>query len=149
MVSSLKWIGPKLPALLSTSSARLALMEKEMDEKVQHDLALECRRLAQQLSEDDEGLDTTSRSRKSKEKKEALQALLSLGGQGHFSWDDVTDLLWTIYESSPVQSKARQQVAQMLLAWAQRRDVPFSDAIEAARALYRMSAKGSEEKQQA
>jgi hypothetical protein len=60
-------------------------MEQEMDENVQHDLAVACRRLAQQLNEDDEGLDTTSRSRRSKEKKEALQALWSVGDQRHFS----------------------------------------------------------------
>ena len=41
-----------------------------MDENVPHDLVLECRRLAQQLSKDD-GLDTLSRSRKSKEKTKA------------------------------------------------------------------------------
>ena len=32
-------------------------MEKEMDKNVPHDLVLECRRMAEQLSEDDEGLD--------------------------------------------------------------------------------------------
>jgi len=120
-----------------------------MDENVPHDLALECCRLAQQLSEDDEGLDTTSRSRKSKKKKEALQALLSVGDQRHFSFYDITHLLCTVYESSPLQSKARQHVAQVLLAWAQRRDLPFGDAVEAAHTLYRISPKGSEEKQQA
>lgn len=43
-----------------------------MDENVQHDLALTCRHLAQQLSEDNTRLDTTSRRRKSKEKKSDL-----------------------------------------------------------------------------
>jgi hypothetical protein len=134
---------------ISTNASRAALVEKEMDENVQQDLAPACRRLAQQLSEDDEGLDTTSRSRKSKEKKEALQALLSVGDQRHFSFNDITDLLCAVYESSPVQSKARQHVAQVLLAWAERRDLPFGDAVEAAHILYRISPKGSEEKQQA
>jgi hypothetical protein len=124
-------------------------MEKEMDENVPHDLVLECRRLAQQLSENDEGLDITNRSRKSKEKKKALQALLSLGDQGHFSFHDITDLLCAIYGSSPFQSKTRQHVAQVLLAWAQRRDLPLGDAVEAAHTLYLISPKGSEEKQQA
>jgi len=124
-------------------------VEKEMDENLQHDLAFACRRLAQQLSEDDEGLDTSSRSRKSKEKQEALQALLSVGNQRHFSFNDITDLLCAVYESSPLQSKARQHVAQVLFAWAQRRDLPFGDAVEAAHTLYRISPKGSEEKQQA
>ena len=78
-----------------------------MDENVPHDLVLECRRLAQQLSEDDEGLNTLSRSRKSQEKKKALQALLSVGDQRHFSFHDITDLLCAVYESSPLQSKAR------------------------------------------
>ena len=134
---------------ISTNASRAALVEKEMDENVQHDLAFACSRLAQQLSEDDEGLDTTSRSRKSKEKKEALQVLLSLGNQRHFSFNDITDLLCTVYESSPLQSKARQHVAQVLLAWAERRDLPFGDAVEAAHTLYLISPKGSEEKQQA
>ena len=67
-----------------------------MDENVQHDLALECRHLAQQLSEDDFRLDTTSRSRKSKEKQEALQVLLSGGDQRHFSFNDLTDLLCAV-----------------------------------------------------
>lgn len=120
-----------------------------MDENVPHDLVLECRRLAQQLSEDNVGLDTPSRRRKSKEKKEALQALLSVGDQRHFSFNDITDLLCTVYESSPLQSKARQHVAQVLLAWAERRDLPFGDAVEAAHTLYLISPKGSEEKQQA
>jgi hypothetical protein len=124
-------------------------VEKEMDENISHDLALACRRLAQQLSEDDEALDTTSHSRKSKEKKEALQALVSLGDQRHFSFNDITDLLCAVYESSPLQSKARQHVAQVLLAWAERRDLSFGDAVEAAHTVYRISPKGSEEKQQA
>jgi len=120
-----------------------------MDENVQHDLALECRHLAQHLSEEDEGLDTTSRSRKSKEKKEALQALLSVGDQRHFSFNDITDLLCAVYQGSPLQSKARQHVAQVLLAWAERRDLPFGDAVEAAHTLYLISPKGSQDKQQA
>ncbi|SRR6266487_1145601 len=124
-------------------------MEKDMDENVSHDLVLESRRLAQQLSEEDEGLDTPSRSRKSKEKKEAIQALLSVGDQRHFSFHDITDLLCAVYESSPLQSKAKQYVAQVLLAWAERRDLPFGDAVEAAHTLYIISPKGSEEKQQA
>jgi len=124
-------------------------VEKEMDENVQHDLALECRHLAQQLSEDDFRLDTTSRSRKSKEKQEALQVLLSGGDQRHFSFNDLTDLLCAVYQGSPLQSKARQQVAQLLLAWAERRDLPFGDAVEAAHTLYRISPKGSQDKQQA
>jgi hypothetical protein len=134
---------------ISTNASRAALVEKEMDENVQHDLALECRHLAQQLSEDDEGLDTTSRSRKSKEKQEALQALLSLGDQRHFSFHDIIDLLCAVYQGSPFQSKARQHVAQVLLAWAQRRDLPFGDAVEAAHTLYLISPKGSQDKQQA
>jgi hypothetical protein len=124
-------------------------MEKEMDENVLHNLVLECRCLAQQLNKDDEGLNTPNRSRKSKEKKEAIQVLLNVGDQHHFSFQDITDLLCTLYESSPWQSKARQQVAQVLLAWAQRRDLPFGDAVEAAHTLYIISPKGSEEKQQA
>jgi len=124
-------------------------MEKEMDENLPDDLVLECRRLAQQLSGEDEGLDTTSRSRKSKEKKEALQVLLSVGDQRHCSFNEITDLLCTVYESSPLQSKARQHVAQLLLAWAQRRDLPFGDAVEAALTLYLISPKGSQDKQQA
>jgi hypothetical protein len=120
-----------------------------MDEHVQHDLALACRQLARQLSEEDEGLDTTSRSRKSKEKQEALRTLLSVGDQRHFSFDDITGLLCAVYAGSPAQSKARQHVAQMLLAWAERRDLPFGDAVEAAHTLYRISPKGSQDKQQA
>jgi hypothetical protein len=120
-----------------------------MDENVPHDLVLACRRLAQQLSEEDEGLDAPSSSRKSKEKKKALQALLSLGDQRHFSLNDLIDLLCAVYKSSPLQSKARQHIAQVLLAWAQRRDFPFGDAVEAAHTLYLISPKGSEEKQQA
>ena len=85
-----------------------------MDEYIQQNLALACRHLAQQLSEEDEGLDTTSRSWKSKEKKEALQALLRVGKQDRFSFYDITDLLCAVYAGSPVQSKARQHVAQML-----------------------------------
>ena|SRR5215469_6677001 len=115
---------PKLPSLLSTSSAKSALMEKEMDENVAHDLVLACHHLAQQLSEDDLRLDTTSR-RKSKAKQEALRALLSLGDQRDSSFNDIIDLFWTVYASSPAQSNARQQVAQMLLGWAQRRDIPL------------------------
>jgi len=95
-------------------------MEKEMDENVAHDLALACRHLAQHLNEEDEGLDTTSRSRTSKEKQEALQALLSLEDQRHFSFQDTIDLLCAVYQGSPFQSQARQQVAQVLFAWAQR-----------------------------
>jgi hypothetical protein len=120
-----------------------------MDEHVQQDLALACRHLAQHLSGEDEGLDTTSRSRKSKEKQEALQALLSVGNQRHFSFHDITDLLCAVYVGSPLQSKARQHVAQMLLAWAERRDLPFGDAVEAAHTLYLISPKGSQDKQQA
>ncbi len=120
-----------------------------MDENVQHDLALACRHLAQHVSEDDEGLDATSRSHKSKEKQEALQALLSVGDQRHFSFNDITDLLCAVYWGSPLQSKARQHVAQLLFAWAQRRDLPFGDAVEAAHTLYRISPKGSQDKQQA
>ncbi len=120
-----------------------------MDENVQHDLALACRHLAQQVSEDDEGLDATSRSRKSKEKQEALQALLSVEDQRHFSFHDINDLLCAVYWGSPFQSKARQHVAQLLFTWAQRRDLPFGDAVEAAHTLYRISPKGSQDKQQA
>ena len=120
-----------------------------MDEHVQQDLALACRYLAQQLNEEDEGLDTTNRRWKSKEKKEALQALLSVGNQDHFSFHDIADLLCAVYAGSPVQSKARQQVAQMLLTWAERRDLPFGDAVEAAHTLYLISPKGSQDKQQA
>jgi hypothetical protein len=120
-----------------------------MDEHIQHDLALSCRRLAQQLSEEDEGLDTTRRSRKSQEKQAALQALLSVGDQRHYSFDDITDLLCAVYVGSPLPSKARQQVAQMLLACAERRDLPFGDAVEAAHTLYFISPKGSQDKHQA
>ena len=120
-----------------------------MDEHVQQDLALACRHLAHQLSEEDERLDTTSRSWKSKEKQEALQALLSVGNQDHCSFYDITDLLCAVYAGSPVQSKARQHVAQMLLTWAERRDLPFGDAVEAAHTLYLISSKGSQDKQQA
>jgi hypothetical protein len=124
-------------------------VEKEMDKYVEHDLTLACHQLAQQLSEEDEGLDTTSRSRKSQEKQAALQALLSVGDQRHFSFDDITGLLCAVYAGSPSLSKARQQVAQMLLAWAERRDIPFGDAVEAAHTLYLISPKGSQDKQQA
>jgi len=124
-------------------------VEKERDENLPYDLALECRHLAQHLSEDDFRLDTPSRSRKSKEKQEALQALLSVGDQHHCSFHDITDLLCAVYQGSPFQSKARQQVAQVLLAWAQRRDLPFGDAVEAAHTLYLIRPKGSQDQQQA
>lgn len=120
-----------------------------MDENIQHALARECRHLAQELSEDDFQPDTTSRSRKSKEKQEAFQALLRVGNQRQFSFNDITDLLSAVYQGSPSQPKARQQVAQLLLSWAQRRDIPFGDAVEAAHTLYLISPKGSQDKQQA
>ena len=117
-----------------------------MDEKVPRDLILACVHLAQQVSEEDERVD----SRKAKEKKKTLQALLSLQDQPDVSWgDNMADLLWSLYASSPLQSKARQYIVQMLLGWAQRRDLPFYSAVEAAYQLYRMSPKGSEERQQA
>jgi hypothetical protein len=124
-------------------------MEKEMDENVQHDLVLECCHLAQQLSEGDESPSINVRSKKAKEKREALQRLLSLDDQHHPSFDDLTGFLGDIYENSPLQSKSRQLVVQLLLAWAYRRDLSFRDAVEAAHTLYVISPKGSEEKQQA
>jgi hypothetical protein len=120
-----------------------------MDEHIRHDFALACRQLAQQLSEEDEGLDATSHSRKSKKKQAALRTLLSVGDQHHFSFHDIIDLLCAVYAGSPSESKARQQVAQLLLAWAERRDLLFGDAVEAAHTLYRISPKGSQDKQQA
>lgn len=120
-----------------------------MEKNLPDDLVLECHRLAQQRSEEDEGFDTTSSSRKSKEKNEALQVLLSVGDQRHCSFHEITDLLGTVYENSSLQSRARQHVARLLLAWAQRRDLPFGDAVEAAHTLYLISPKGSEDKQQA
>jgi len=134
---------------ISDTASRIALVEKEMDENVAHDLALACRHLAQRLNEEDEGLDTSSRSRKSKEKREALLAFVSVEDQRHCSFPDLIDLLCAVYQGSPSQSQARQQVAQLLLAWAQRRDLPFGDAVEAAHTLYRISPKGSQDKQQA
>ncbi len=120
-----------------------------MNEHILYDLALACHRLAQQLSEDNEELNRTTSSRKFKAQKEALHVLLHLGGQRPYSWDEITDPLWTLYTSSPVQSKTRHQIATMLLDWSKRRDLPFGDAVEAAQILYRMSQKESTEKQQA
>ena len=120
-----------------------------MEKKVPHDLILACVRLAQHVSEEDERVETTGRSRKAKEKQEALQALLSLQDQPDISWETMVDLLWSVYVGSPLQSKARQQIAQMLLGWARRRDLPFFYAVEAAYQLYRMSPQKSQERQQA
>ena len=120
-----------------------------MDENVQHDLVLECRRLAQQLSEGDESPGINVRSKRAKEKREALQGLLSLDDQHPLSFDDLTGFLCDIYENSLLQSTSRQLVVQVLLAWAHRRNLPFHDAVQAAHALYCISPKGSEEKQQA
>src|SRR6266699_1524586 len=121
-----------------------------MDEHVQHELALACVRLAQQITEADEEMQTTGPSRTSKAQQEALQALLSLGDQPHLAFDlHLGEVLWQLYATSPPQSNARQRVMQMLLDLAQRRDLPFGDAVEAAHTLYRMAPKGSEEKQQA
>jgi hypothetical protein len=121
-----------------------------MDENVQHDLALSCVRLAQQITEADEVMERTGPSRTSKAQKEALQALLSVGDQRPLSFNrHLTEVLWQLYESSPAQSNTRQRVMQMLLDLAKRRDLPFGDAVEAAHTLYRMAPKGSEEKQQA
>ena len=136
-------------AALDLRPARLALMEKEMDENVQHDLVLECRRLAQQLSEGDESPGINVRSKRAKEKREALQGLLSLDDQHPLSFDDLTGFLCDIYENSLLQSTSRWLVVQVLLAWAHRRNLPFHDAVQAAHALYCISPKGSEEKQQA
>jgi hypothetical protein len=129
-------------------------MEKEMDENVPHDLVLKCRRLAEQLSEDDEGLDTTSRRRKSKEKKEALQALLSLGDQGilvllelaqrsDFSVEDAlafitldSDHVSTIYTTYALLKRRQLAVRrQMLEALAQRSDLTSEQAAQIAEAL--------------
>ena len=118
-------------------------------ENVPRDLILACVRLAQRVREEDEKGDTTDRSRKANEKKTALQALLNLKNQPSVSWDDLGDLLWTLYARSPMQSIARQQIVQMLLDWAQRQDLPFYHVVEAAHTLYGMSPKGSQEKQQA
>ena len=120
-----------------------------MEKNVPRDLILACVRLAQRVREEDEMGDTTDRSRKANEKKTALQALLNLENQSHVSWDDVGDLLWTLYARSPMHSTARQQIVHMLLDLAQRQDLPFYHAVEAAHRLYKMSPKGSQEKQQA
>jgi len=120
-----------------------------MDEKIPRTLILACVDLAQHVSEEDGRVYPTGRNRKTQEKKEALQALLSLQDQPDVSWDTIADLLWCVYASSPLQSTARQRIVQMLLGWAQRQDLPFSLAVEAAFRLYRMSPKGSQERQQA
>jgi hypothetical protein len=121
-----------------------------MDEHVQHELALACVRLAQQITEADEEMQRTGPSRTSKAQQEALQALLSVGDQPHLAFDlHLGEVLWQLYATSPPQSNARQRVTQMLLDLANRRDLPFGDAVEAAHILYRMAPKGSEEKQQA
>jgi hypothetical protein len=87
---------------------------KEMEENVPRILMLACVGLAQQVSEEDERVPPTRRSRKTKEKKEALQALLSLRDQPDVSWDTMADLLWSVYARSPLPSKTRQRLVQML-----------------------------------
>ena len=120
-----------------------------MDEGVQHDLALACVRLVQQMTEAEEERQRTGPSRASQAQQEALQALMRLGEQRPLSFPHLTEVLWQLYASSPAQSNARQRVMQLLLDLANRRDLPFGEAVEAAHTLYRMAPKGSEEKQQA
>src|ERR1700730_10736362 len=121
-----------------------------MDEYVQHNLALACVQLAQQIIEDDEASKGADHPYQPKAKKEALQALLGLGDQPYlFAFHEVTDAFCMLYRSSAPQSKTRKRVASVLLAWSQQRNIPFRDAVEAAHTLYRISPKGSEERQQA
>lgn len=126
--------------------------DNSMDENLQRGLVQDSIHLAQQIIADGEAELTTGGSRALKTRKKALQTLLEAQDQQQFfSSEEISDAFWTLYADSPPQSKTRQHIASVMLAWAQRRDLPFGDAVEAAHSLYRMGKhhKGPVEKQQA
>jgi hypothetical protein len=117
-----------------------------MDEEIRQGLILDCVRLAQQVIEE-EVAGRRGDVQISGAREKALQDLLYMSPDA--SLRQIIDFLRDLYRDSSAQPKARRRIAQLLLSWAARRDMAFSDAVEAAYTLYRMSPRGSEEKRQA
>jgi hypothetical protein len=112
-----------------------------MTSSISPTLALALAGFAQALLAEDETRQTRRRPRANGRSKAgaALQYLLDLPQAPEASFEQATDALWTLYESHPPGAPLRHQVATLLFELAQRRDVPFSDAVEAAHTLYHLA----------